>query len=250
MKPRKSGESDAAYIARLESANASLKAHNGSLATANNLFTTKGRQAASFAGTVLNAAAEATGTVDDPRVRDALACFDALAGSPWSKDIPVPDAFPDLGGADLVARGADCEMILQSAFEAADCALHPVEVYSLLKTLPEGKREVVWGVIGTLHRRAVDNLSAQARAATGVRKPAPFSPPKIETLEQARTVIYDLWMEISTTLSDIEMSRAMLRLDLRAGMYVEALGHIAQAIHATEEAARDLPMDRRETVPW
>lgn len=248
MKNRKPNETDAAYIARLETANAGLRQNNKMLSDQNVVFSSRGRQAAGYAGAVLNAAAEACGLQDDQRTHDAAVCLQALSGLPWSKDIPVPSLLPDFSKANPGENGGDAEMVIASMFEEVAGAMDPWTVHSLLSGLPEKKREIVSGILWTLYRKATENLSAQARAATGVAPRPKFDPPEITTLEEAREVIYDLWMEIGNTLSDVGTSQSILRLDLRAGMYATAFREIGDAINAAERRARDLPMS--PAAPW
>lgn len=250
MKPRKPSETDASYIARLEDANLALRRENKRISEQNAVFVDRARPAADFTGAVLNAAAEVCGMRDDPRVKSAAAVLDALAGLPWSKEIPKPECWPAFEKPDPEKNGADCEMMLRSVYEAVGSEVgHPIDWWELTKGMPEARRERLYGIFAALLTLARANLEYQARAATGAVPREIVQPPKIKTLAQARRVMADTWMEISNVLGDLEMSRSCLRLDLRASMYDAAFLQIGAAIRGAWDAAESLPVDRSD-IPF
>lgn len=242
MKPRKPGETDEHYIRRLEDANKELRRQNREINERNAIYVDRARPAASFAGAVLNAAAEACGMLEDERVQSAREVLDALAGLPWSKDIPLPEVFPQFATPDPERHAGDCEMMVKSTLAALGDELHPVDVWSLTDGLPEKRAGRLRAMLWELWQMAQANVQQQARAAATLPTREPPKPPKIKTLAQAREVLADVWMAVGNTLSDLEMSRSILRLDLRAAMYDGALREISEAVNRGWDAASDLPV--------
>lgn len=241
MKARKPNETDEQYIRRLEDANRELRSQNKAWAQEREIYVDRARPAASFAGAVLNAAAEACGMLNDERVQSAREALEALAGLPWSKDLPVPEVFPRFDAPDPERNGGDCEMMVKSTLSALGDAMHPVDLWSLTNGLPEKRAERVRAMMWELWRMAQANALAQVRAATGASERTPLKPPKITTLAEAREVLADVWMAVGNALSDLEMSRSILRLDLRAAMYDGALREISDAVNRGWDAASHLP---------
>lgn len=243
MKPRKQGESDAAYIQRLESANDSLRAENRRLWDENKKFVTHGRVAASQAGAILNMAAEACGVSDDAAVKSARTTLDALAGLPWSE---IPQTITSLEIPFVEALGArgDAEMVVRSAYElVVHTAYDPCFFMSILKGAKPKDRDLVMGMIQNLADLARANVSDQIKCVTGIDFSRPTAPaPEVHTLEDARALINDTWFEISDVLSDVAISQALLRLDLRAGMYDSAFRRISKIMRRAGNAVDRLPL--------
>lgn len=243
VKPRKEGETDAQYIGRLEQANANLRRENARWSEQIGVYNSRARPAAYFTGAVLHAAAEACGMADDPRVGRAAVVLDQLSGLPWQKTIPEPTTLPTFGAPNLEANGGDCEMLLRSAYEAlGDVLYEPLHAINLFDSLRPMEKNLLWRMLHALMRLADENLTTQARALAGVPKPREaFNPPKVETLDQARDLIQSAWFEVCDVLSDVEIGRACLRLDLRSTMYRNAFDRIAEVMGGADRAVADLP---------
>lgn len=244
MKPRKNGETAEQYIARLEAANSGLRANNADLSEQNKIFVRYGRIAASYAGMVLNAAAEIAGVADDPRTKAAARCFAELSSMPWNKAIAAPDTMPDFTAGR--GEGGDAEMLLLSDLtHIGDFMASPMTFLDFCRGAKESDRELAWKAMARLYELATANLSSQARAAMGLEDVEPFTPPPVTTVDDAAVLVRDLWWEICDVLSDVEMSRVMLRLDLRASMYDTAFTRIAGIMRAAQAALPE-PQPR----PW
>lgn len=252
MKPRKNGESDADYIRRLETANSDLRASNSRLAKTMAMYDERARPAASHARAVLLAAAEACGMSGDESVKKTAECLDALAGLPWSRDIPHPGYMLEYPAADDECRG-DAEMVLRSVYERVLGDTTHFSIFSLFSSLPAAKADVARSVVHELCRLAQANLEGQARAVIG--RPARAAPvvPPLESLEAAQAAFDELRHEVWMLFEDLEMSRHMLRLDLRASMYEAIAQGVARIAGATTEAADQLPrayVQNGESLPF
>jgi hypothetical protein len=240
MRGRKHEETDAQYIARLEMANDQLRRNNSSLTERMGGYNERAAQAASYTAAVLHVAAEATGLADDPGVLSAVEVLDALIGLRWSRDAPRcgnPLALPKAAGS----LGGDAEMVLTSAYERVLCNTGSFDLFNLSYGLPWPRRQQLDKLIRELCRLATANLEGQARRIIDRPAPSPFAPAKVETLQDARELVEALSFEVYDVLADLEFSRAMLRLDLRAGMYEAAFQRLAQALRSATAAVEDVP---------
>lgn len=194
MKPRKEGESDASYIARLETSHASLRQSNDRLKKDHKRLYDFIVPAAQYAGQVLDAAAEGCGMSDDPDVVATKKGLYALGSCVWNDDGVVIPPLPALREERPEFTG-DAEMILKSALERVKQDRPPWESWSDLIPEYKGKNP--------------EDMDWQGAAD-----------------------------EVCDALMDLEVSRGILRLDLRSAMYDRCFERISRAIRALSERQR------------
>ena len=139
MKPRKEGESDASYIARLETSHAGLRKSNDRLKKDHTRLYDFIVPAAQYAGQVLDAAAEGCGMSDDPEVVATKKGLYALGSCIWNDDSVVIPPLPSLR-EDSPEFNGDAEMILKSALERVKQNRPPWESWSDLIPEYKGKK--------------------------------------------------------------------------------------------------------------
>lgn len=240
MKPRGFDESDASYIKRLEASNRDLRAGNLSIEHYNE----RARPAASFTASVLKAVAGAADMQDDPRVIGMLDALEALAELPWSKELPkAPYVFglPAIGD-----RGNDAEMVVRSVYESALSNLDGFSLFCLTEGMKQEKREFLNSLILALWDLAQANLEGQARAAISRPERTFVLPERIENLEGAQAALDAIGWEIYEAVGDLEASRSMLRMDLRAAMYESVFRSIRGIGFKAEELSRQLLVSKGE----
>lgn len=158
MTPRKPGESDAAYIARLERANADLSSANKRLRKSHQRFYESLMPATETAGVILDYAAELTGMREDPQVKAAKAALAALGAAVWTEDAITVPPLPPMPLPDVPFHG-DVEMILRSALEIAKSAAPGMGIGAAL--VPRAAAlgpDAPWQTIFEEIDRAVDDL--------------------------------------------------------------------------------------------
>lgn len=160
MQNRKIDETDADYIARLETSNAGLKAQNTKLRNAHKRFYTILIPAAQKAGLILAYAAEMTRMSEDPEVHACAKALYLLGTAAWTDDVFV---VPDLPLITMPAEPfhGDVEMILHSGLEKAKSAY---DVMGIPRTLvPEIARldpeTVDWDALFADVSQAIENLN-------------------------------------------------------------------------------------------
>lgn len=158
MTPRKPGESDTAYIGRLERANADLSSANKRLRKSHQRFHESLMPATETAGVILDYAAELTGMTEDPQVKAAKAALAALGASVWTEDAITVPALPPMPMPETPFHG-DVEMILRSALEIAKSAAPGMGIGAAL--VPRAAAlgpDAPWATIYEEIDRAVDEL--------------------------------------------------------------------------------------------
>lgn len=239
MRDRKKGETDAAYIARLETANASLRSNNRALSDRMAVYDDRARGAASHTRAILLAAAEVCGQSNDPDVLATSESLDQLCGLPWSKTIPQPGN--PIAYRAASAFGADAEMVIKSAYERVLSHTGSYDVFSLTSGVSGPKKDALVGLIYELARMAQANIEGQARVAIDRPKREAPKHREITSLQDARDALTDIEMSIFLALEDLEMSRSCLRLDLRAGMYEAIFRELWTLAGAARDVAEPLP---------
>lgn len=131
MNPRKKNESDADYIARLETANEALRAANKAASKVCRRTADAVRDAAMWTSLVLQHAAEITDARDSVEVVDSLVALDKLMGLPWGLEWPALPDVPKIPYARRTAPG-DAAMVATSA-------LH--DLRELLSQMPAKDRQ-------------------------------------------------------------------------------------------------------------
>ncbi len=242
MRARKSGETDAAYIARLEAANSNLRQRNGALAKENEVFVSRGRPAAAMLGLVVQAAAEVCGMDNDPAVSSCLRTLNDLAALPWRDDIRPPDAYPIFLGADPTRNGGDCEMLLRSASELVLIEYgHPIDAMGVGRGLKQREREWLVRLLDAMFKLVRERGDERLRAI-GLKTTASIPPlPDFESLAAVQGFVQDLSWQLYEVWEDVEMSRSMLRLDLRSAMYDNAFRRIGEIVGALRKVEDELP---------
>lgn len=140
MKPRKPTETDAQYIARLETAYAAKEAANKSY---KKFWKKVGIVAGALqqVSLVVEGAAEITGTKDDRDVKHAIETLQTMSGFMWD-DVSETIKFPDLKPwpkPDREKFGGDIDMILNSAVEKVKQSRPPWESWEDVMPAFRGK---------------------------------------------------------------------------------------------------------------
>lgn len=194
MKPRKQGETDAEYIARLEHSAAQTKANYDRLKKDHNRLYEFIVPAAQKAGQVLDCAAEITGMTGDEQVAATKAGLNALGSCIWNDDSVEVPPLPKMAEPKAEFAG-DAEMILKSALERVKQQRAPWESWTdLVPELFDG----------------IDPASLHWEEMAG---------------------------EVYDALADLEISRGLLRLDLRSTMYDHCFGRIRHVLMHAEHRA-------------
>lgn len=126
MKPRKKDETDAEYIARLETSLRGLKATNDRFRKDHARIYKSLIPSAQVAGMVCAAAAEVCGVTDDPEVSVAIQKLEALGSACWNDDEVTLDRTIDWPKP-VKEYGGDAEMVLKSALEKVKRSVPPWE---------------------------------------------------------------------------------------------------------------------------
>lgn len=218
MKARKSNETDAQYIARLEQQNASLKQHNGQLSTWAGRVNESVTRLATEGSLVFQAMAEKAGVRGHPSVTQAVRLFDMLAHPQWQKESPPAVEWP----TDWTFEGSgdqwsgDADMQLNAPIATA------IEELEHLKFAAPKQMQRIDGVMELLHK-ALEAKRDDVKAAVGF-KPRVCSPPppghyRDMSADQLRDLVETMAYMALDLAQDMHFANHMLRRDLRASTY-------------------------------
>lgn len=218
MKPRKEGETDAAYIRRLEEQNKSLKQHNDKLTKWQQDLTEAVTILSTNASTAFQLMAEKAGVRSHPSVTAVVELFDVIAHPQWRGEKKIPGLkFPqfwDLDGP--TAQSGDADMILNAPIAEA------IEFLEHLKfSKGEKQFQYINELMGKLHQVAI-------RGVEGVKerhgfKPKHFSIPSGHNKDLDADALRERleavsWMALDLA-QDMAFANECLRRDLRAATY-------------------------------
>ena len=141
MRPRKPGETDEHYIARLEQSREELQKGNNRLRQDHARLYDTIMACASHTSLVLQAAAEICGVKDDPDVRSCVVSLEKLATLVWHDDRVDAPKMPKLCRPEQT-YGGDVEMLVCSALEKIKAfrvpwEKHPDGTYAQVPPLPD-----------------------------------------------------------------------------------------------------------------
>lgn len=217
MKPRKPSEDDAAYIRRLEDANASLRAENRQLGK----WVGKVERAVSWlaidASLAFQVMAEKAGVRSHPSVSKAVELFDTIAHPQWTADdAKLPDLdFPTDWDLDPPnAWTGDADMELNTAIAKV---LEYLDSRKFNGGLRKGEMEQVFELehrLETALMGVVDGMFPP-RASP----PMPTEIPDSATRDDLARVIQEMSWRAFEIAEDMGVTNSMLRRDLRAGAY-------------------------------
>jgi hypothetical protein len=253
MKPRKEGETDAHYISRLESQNATLKQnYDGQkkwMAALNEAVTLLSTEAS----LAFQAMAEKAGVRSHPSVTATVELFDSISHPQWrgEKKIPKIDfpRFWDLDGPR--AWAGDADMQLNSPVAAA------IEFLDHLKFSGQsGKWEIINEIKEGLHKVIRDGVE-------GVKDRHGFKPMRVTVpagfykemdAEALRELLNTLgWMALDLA-QDMQFANECLRRDLRAAVYRRVAADLYRLswmdIDPKEETGIDIKVLGGEPAPF
>lgn len=219
MKARKSGESDAAYIGRLESQNADLKRNNdriqkwaSDLNEAVTLLSTE-------ASTAFQAIAEKASVRSHPAVTETVRLFDYIAHPQWrNTDTPIPHVtFPDNWDLDdEEAWSGDADMQLNAPIAEAMERIEHIR-FSAKGHVIEALDQMTNALQKALH----DGIQGYKRCH-GFKPRALVVPSQrfddIDERQLRETVSSIGWLALDLA-QDMHFANHMLRRDLRAATY-------------------------------
>lgn len=235
MKPRKPDESDAAYIARLESANRELRKHNE--------YLTKWAKDINHAVTVLScdgslvfqAMAEKARVRSHPSVTKAVEMFDSISHPQWMKEakrFPVSEWPTEWDFDPPDAQSGDADMQLNAPIAAAIDYLEGKKFSTSAK-----EWEHVCEIINGLHEATQRHVEGVKEAVGFVPRTIQSNTKRPEDMEKDELValIRDMsWMALDLA-QDMECANVMLRRDLRASAYRRIGGCLYRLAYADWE---------------
>lgn len=223
MKPRRTNETDAQYIARLESANASLRAENKNQAKWAERVSRAVTWLACDASLAFQAMAEKAGVRNHPSVTAAVQAFDTIAHPQWTNDgATMPDlTFPT--DWDLDSPGAwsgDADMQLNAGIAAALEYLEgrkfncKVGEWKHVCELMEGLERPIQGILD--------------KVVPGRAERQPISIPEDATREDLAEAVNAMSWRALDLAQDMAFANEVLRRDLRAATYRAICGELYQ----------------------
>lgn len=219
MKPRKDNETDAEYIARLESANLSLRQHNASLTKWTKDINRAVTILASDGSLVFQAMAEKARVRSHPSVTKAVEMFDSIMHPQWVKEtkrFPISEWPADWDFDPPGAQSGDADMQLNAPIAAV------IEYLEGKRFSTNSKEwEYICELVTALH-------NATQRHVEGIKETIGFKPRRVEAArirpeemdkEELVAFVRDMgWMALDLA-QDMEATNQMLRRDLRASAY-------------------------------
>lgn len=232
MKARKKDETDAAYIKRLEDANAALRKHNKDVAD----YADRVREAtytlAVDGSLAFQAMAEKAEVRGHPSVTKMVEYFDQFAGLQWGRDSVEKVEFPEDWDFDKSDEwSGDADMQLNAELTPLIEATRDVAQWGDVK---DGMRKHLRGCI----LKAENALRSQV---DGVKANHGFRP-HVMTIKQAPDHIGWALLDLA---QDMNFANEMLRRDLRASVYRRVCGELyalSQAEFAEEPPQFDVKL--------
>lgn len=214
MKPRKPNETDAEYIARLEAANASLRAENKERGKWAGKVSKAVTWLACDASLAFQAMAEKAGVRGHPSVSAVVRAFDTIAHPQWTPDdATLPDlTFPTDWDLDPPsAWSGDADMVLNAGIAAAleyldarkfNCKL---DEWKHVCEIIEGLERPLQGIVDTIIPERAERKAIQI--------------PEGATRDDLAQVINEMSWRALDLAQDMAFANEVLRRDLRAATY-------------------------------
>lgn len=220
MKPRKEGETDANYIARLESRNDGLHRRNNELSAWANDINQAVTALACEASLVFQAMAEKARVRSHPSVTKAVEMFDSISHPQWTKGVkkfPIEEWPTDWDFDPPSAQSGDADMQLNAPIATAIDYLEGRKFNCSAK-----EWEHVSQIIADLHaatQSRVDGIKEVAGFQVRHKIKGAQKHPKEMNREELLSLVTDMgWMALDLA-QDMSATNEMLRRDLRASAY-------------------------------